>query len=49
MREAIPPLPHTPSWLGVQLKHRDNYLLSSPANPKQLDGYEANRNIDHSA
>jgi hypothetical protein len=22
MRAAIPPLPNTPSWRGVQLKHR---------------------------
>jgi len=30
MRGAIPPSPNSPSWLGAQLKHRDNctfYLL----------------------
>jgi hypothetical protein len=27
MSGAIPPLPHTPSWHGVQLKHRDNFTF----------------------
>jgi len=27
MRGAIIPLPNTPSWRGVQLKHRDNFTL----------------------
>jgi hypothetical protein len=27
---AIPPLPHTPSWLGTQLKHRDNFTFTNP-------------------
>jgi hypothetical protein len=28
MREAIPPLPNTPSWRGAQLKrHRDTFTL----------------------
>jgi hypothetical protein len=26
MRDAIPPLPNTPSWRGAQLKHRGNFL-----------------------
>jgi hypothetical protein len=25
---AIPPLPHTPSWRGAQLKHRDNFTFA---------------------
>jgi hypothetical protein len=28
MRGAIPPLPNTPSWRGVQLKHRDNFTFT---------------------
>jgi hypothetical protein len=24
---AIPPVPHTSSWRGVQLKHRDNFTF----------------------
>jgi hypothetical protein len=28
MRGAIPPLPNTPSWSGVQLKHRDNFTFN---------------------
>jgi hypothetical protein len=27
MSGAIPPLPNTPSWRGVQLKHRDNFTF----------------------
>jgi len=27
MSGAIPSLPNTPSWRGVQLKHRDNFTL----------------------
>jgi hypothetical protein len=27
MRRATPPLPNTPSWRGVQLKHRDNFTF----------------------
>jgi len=27
MREAIPPLPNTPSWRGAQLKHRDFIII----------------------
>jgi hypothetical protein len=29
MLGAIPPLPSTPSRLGAQLKHRDNFTLTS--------------------
>jgi hypothetical protein len=29
MRGAIPRLPHTPSWRGAQLKHRDNFTLTT--------------------
>jgi len=28
MSEAIPLLPHTPSWHGTQLKHRDNFTFT---------------------
>jgi hypothetical protein len=28
MSGAIPPVPHTPSWRGAQLKHRDNFTGS---------------------
>jgi len=28
MREAIPPLPNTPSLRGAQLKHRDNFTFT---------------------
>jgi hypothetical protein len=28
MSEAIHPLPHTPSWRGAQLKHRDNFTFT---------------------
>jgi len=28
IRRAIPPLPNTPSWLGAQLKDRDNFTLT---------------------
>jgi hypothetical protein len=28
MREAVPPLPSTPSWRGAQLKHRDNFTFT---------------------
>jgi hypothetical protein len=35
MRGAIPPFPNTPSWCGAQLKHRDNFTLTS-----ELDGSE---------
>jgi len=27
MRGSIPPLPHTPSWRGAQIKHRDSFYL----------------------
>jgi hypothetical protein len=27
MSGAIPPLPSTPQWCGVQLKHRDNFTF----------------------
>jgi len=27
MREAMPPLPNTPSWRGAQLKHGENFIL----------------------
>jgi hypothetical protein len=27
MLGAIPSLPHTPSWRGAQLKHRDNFIF----------------------
>jgi len=27
MRGAIPPLPHTPSWRGAQLNHRDKFTF----------------------
>jgi len=30
MRGAIPPLPHTPSWRGAQLKHRDSFTFTLP-------------------
>jgi hypothetical protein len=28
MRGAIPPLPNTSSWRGVELKHRDNFIFT---------------------
>jgi hypothetical protein len=28
MSGAIHPLPHTPSWRGAQLKHRDNFTFT---------------------
>jgi hypothetical protein len=28
MSGDIPPLPNTPSWRGVQLKHRDNFIFT---------------------
>jgi hypothetical protein len=28
MREAILPLPNTPSWHGAQLKHKDNFTFT---------------------
>jgi hypothetical protein len=27
MRKAVPPLPHTPSWLDAQLKRMDNFTF----------------------
>jgi hypothetical protein len=27
VRGALPPLPHTPSWSGAQLKHMDNFTF----------------------
>jgi hypothetical protein len=30
MSGAIPQLPNTPSWSGVQLKHRNNFTLLLP-------------------
>jgi hypothetical protein len=37
MREAIPPLPHTPSWRGAQLNQSDNfYLQRRDLRPKQV-------------
>jgi hypothetical protein len=32
MRGAIPPLPHTHSWRGAQLKNRDNFTFTLPFN-----------------
>jgi hypothetical protein len=28
IRGAIPPLPNTPSWRGVQLKHREKFTFN---------------------
>jgi len=33
MRGAVPPLPHTPSWRGAQLKHRDNFTFTLYVSP----------------
>jgi hypothetical protein len=33
MHRAVPPLPHTPSWRGAQLKHRDNFTFTLYVSP----------------
>jgi hypothetical protein len=40
MREAIPPLPNTPSWRGAQLKHRDNFTFTFTISFKQFQDRE---------
>jgi hypothetical protein len=37
MSGAIPPLPNTPSWLGAQLKHRDNFTFTFTQNHLDID------------
>jgi hypothetical protein len=34
---AIPPLPNTPSWSGVQLKHRDDFYRSEVSITQTLE------------
>jgi hypothetical protein len=36
MSGAIPPLPNTPSWLGAQVKHRDNFTFLPLVAPGRL-------------
>jgi hypothetical protein len=50
MSGTIHPLPNTPSWLGAQLKHRDNFTFYNVCKtlriPLIIPRYEDNIKID---